>query len=136
MARNVHVTDVETILPEKAFIYSQTDLKGIIVEANDTFAAISGYAVEEMIGKPHNLVRHPDMPKEAFADLWHSLKQGRPWQGIVKNRRKDGGYWPISRRFAKVAGLLVINHCVTARLANKSLPPAMPTNGSTPVILP
>jgi aerotaxis receptor len=102
MARNVHVTDVETILPEKAFIYSQTDLKGIIVEANDTFAAISGYAVEEMIGKPHNLVRHPDMPKEAFADLWHSLKQGRPWQGIVKNRRKDGGYYWVLANISPV----------------------------------
>ncbi|MGA2890270.1 MAG: PAS domain-containing methyl-accepting chemotaxis protein [Terracidiphilus sp.] len=116
MARDVHVTNVETVLPENAFIYSQTNLKGIIVEANDTFASISGYAVEEMIGKPHNLVRHPDMPKEAFADLWHSLKQGRPWQGIVKNRRKDGGYyWVLAnvspvREGGRIVGYQSLRH--------------------------
>jgi aerotaxis receptor len=93
MAAPHFVTSVETLLPENAFIYSQTNLKGIITEANEVFAEVSGYAVEEMIGKPHNIVRHPDMPKEAFADLWKSLKAGRPWKGIVKNRRKDGGYY-------------------------------------------
>jgi len=88
------VTDKETIVPQDTFIYSRTDLKGRIIEANQAFADLSGYTVEEMLGKPHNLVRHPDMPKEAFADMWTSLKAGRPWQGVVKNRRKDGGfYW-------------------------------------------
>ena len=97
MAIERHTTDRETLLPEGKIIYSQTDLKGIIIEANAAFAELSGYAVEEMIGKPHNLVRHPDMPKEAFADMWKSLKAGRPWQGIVKNRRKDGGfYWVVA----------------------------------------
>jgi aerotaxis receptor len=65
----------------------------VIVEANEAFAKLSGYRVEEMLGKAHNLVRHPDMPKEAFADMWKSLKAGRPWQGVVKNRRQDGGYY-------------------------------------------
>ncbi len=97
MAAGVHVTNVETTLPENSFIYSQTDLKGRITEANEVFAEISGYPVKEMIGKPHSLVRHPDMPREAFADLWKSLKAGRPWQGIVKNRRSDGGfYWVVA----------------------------------------
>ena len=97
MKDGIFVTAIETLLPENAFIYSQTDLKGRITEANPVFAEISGYTVEEMIGKPHNMVRHPDMPKEAFADLWKSLKANRPWQGLVKNRRKDGGfYWVIA----------------------------------------
>ncbi len=87
----------ETVLPEGVFIYSRTDLKGRITEANPAFAEISGYTADEMIGKPHNLVRHPDMPREAFADMWRNLQKGRPWQAIVKNRRKDGGfYWVIA----------------------------------------
>lgn len=90
----VHTTNVETVVPEGVFIYSQTDLKGRITEANAAFAEISGYRVEEMLGQPHNLIRHPDMPREAFADLWKSLQAGRPWQAVVKNRRSDGGfYW-------------------------------------------
>jgi len=97
MAPQVHVTNVETIVPDNAFIYSRTDLKGIITEANEVFAEISGYAIADLIGKPHNVVRHPDMPEQAFADLWKSLKAGRPWQGMVKNRRSDGGfYWVIA----------------------------------------
>lgn len=91
------VTDVETVVPDDAFIYSRTDLKGLIVEANDAFCQLSGYSVDEMLGQPHNIVRHPDMPKEAFADLWRTVQEGRPWQGLVKNRRKDGGfYWVIA----------------------------------------
>jgi aerotaxis receptor len=93
----VHITNVETAVPSDVFIYSRTDLKGHITEANDAFASISGYRVEEMLGKPHNLVRHPDMPREAFADMWRSLKAGRPWQAVVKNRRSDGGfYWVVA----------------------------------------
>lgn len=93
----VHVTNVETLVPEGVFIFSQTDLKGRITEANAAFAEISGYRAEEMVGKPHNLVRHPDMPREAFADMWKSLGAGRPWQAVVKNRRSDGGfYWVVA----------------------------------------
>ncbi len=91
------VTDVETLLPEGEFIYSRTDLKSIIVEANKAFAEISGYTQEQMIGQPHNIVRHPDMPAEAFADMWRDLKAGRPWRALVKNRRSDGGfYWVVA----------------------------------------
>ncbi|HJW23628.1 MAG TPA: PAS domain-containing methyl-accepting chemotaxis protein [Rhodocyclaceae bacterium] len=97
MKKNLPVTQVETLLPEGEFIYSRTDLKGQIVEANEAFAAVSGFRREEMIGQPHNMVRHPDMPEEAFADLWADLKAGRPWRGLVKNRRKDGGfYWVVA----------------------------------------
>ena len=111
MATAVQVTDRETVVPEKAFIYSRTDSKGRITEANQVFADLCGYAIEEMIGKPHNLIRHSDMPKAAFADMWKSLQAGRPWQGMVKNRRKDGGfYWvmamvsPVRDQGGKVSG--------------------------------
>ena len=94
MAVLLNVTDKETLVPENTFIYSRTDTKGRITEANQAFATLSGYSIEELVGKPHNMVRHPDMPKQAFEDMWKSLKAGRPWQGMVKNRRKDGGfYW-------------------------------------------
>lgn len=97
MKINMPVTNVETLLPENEFIYSATDLKGVIVEANEAFATVSNYAREEMIGQSHNMVRHPDMPTAAFADMWKDLKAGRPWRGIVKNRRKDGGfYWVVA----------------------------------------
>jgi aerotaxis receptor len=104
MAVATHLTDRETLVPENVFIYSRTDSKGRITEANSAFADLSGYAVEEMIGKPHNLVRHPDMPKQAFADMWRSLKAGRPWQGFVKNRRKDGGYYWVHATVSPVRG--------------------------------
>ncbi len=93
MRKNLPVTDVETLLPEHEFIYSQTDLKGVIVEANEAFAAISGFTRDEMIGQSHNIVRHPDMPEAAFKDLWATVKSGLPWRGMVKNRCKNGDFY-------------------------------------------
>lgn len=94
MRINQPVTSIETEVPEGRFIHSRTDLKGRIVEANDLFVELSGYSREELLGQPHNIIRHPDMPVEAFADLWDYLKRGESWRGYVKNRRKDGGfYW-------------------------------------------
>jgi PAS domain S-box-containing protein len=112
----VRVTNVETVVPADTFIYSRTDLKGIITEANEVFAEISGYTVADLIGKPHNIVRHPDMPKAAFADLWKSLNAGRPWQGLVKNRRSDGGfYWVLAnvspvRENGRIVGFQSLRH--------------------------
>ncbi len=97
MRKNLPVTNIETSLPDNQFIYSRTDLKGVITEANEAFCNVSGYTREEMVGQPHNMVRHPDMPEAAFKDMWADLKTGRPWRGIVKNRRKDGGfYWVVA----------------------------------------
>ncbi|MDQ7989441.1 MAG: PAS domain-containing methyl-accepting chemotaxis protein [Candidatus Dactylopiibacterium sp.] len=97
MRNNQPVTEVETLLPENTFIYSRTDLKGRITAVNEAFARVSGFPPEEMIGQPHNLIRHPDMPEAAFADMWQALKRGSPWKGVVKNRRKDGGfYWVVA----------------------------------------
>ncbi|MDR1349199.1 MAG: methyl-accepting chemotaxis protein [Zoogloeaceae bacterium] len=102
MRTNLPVNQVETLLPEGEFIYSRTDNKGVIVELNDAFARISAFTREEMTGQPHNLVRHPDMPPEAFHDMWRDLKQGLPWRGVVKNRRKDGGYYWVVANVAPV----------------------------------
>ena len=84
----------ESVLDDHTTLMSTTDLNSCITHVNDAFVKISGYGREEMHGLPHNLVRHPDMPKAAFADMWYTLKQGEPWTGIVKNRPKSGGhYW-------------------------------------------
>ena len=94
MRKNLPVTGVERILSEGEFIVSKTDLKGKIVYVNRPFIEISGFSEEELIGAPHNIVRHPDMPPEAFKDLWATLKQGKSWRGMVKNRCKNGDhYW-------------------------------------------
>ncbi len=85
---------IETVVPEDELIISRTDLSGKITYANETFCEISGYTQEELIGQPHNIVRHPDMPQEAFADLWQTIQNKKQWIGIVKNMRKDKGfYW-------------------------------------------
>jgi len=84
---------VETEVPEDELIISRTDLSGKITYANETFCDISGYHEDELIGKSHNIVRHPDMPSAAFADLWNTIKAGKQWVGIVKNMRKDKGYY-------------------------------------------
>lgn len=75
---------------DKTFLVSKTDTKGVITYVNDLFCKISGYSKEELIGSPHSIVRHPDMPKEVFKDLWQTIKSKKIWHGIVKNRRKDG----------------------------------------------
>ncbi|GAA4348261.1 PAS domain-containing methyl-accepting chemotaxis protein [Variovorax defluvii] len=94
MRVNHPVTDREYVLAEDAALVSRTDLKGRISYANAAFVQASGFDVEELMGKAHNIVRHPDMPPEAFADLWETLGRGLPWTGVVKNRRKNGDfYW-------------------------------------------
>lgn len=94
MRKNLPVTDVESPFPAGKILVSKTDLKGQITYANDAFIALSGFTREELLGQPHNLVRHPDLPAVVFEDMWATLKSGYPWRGLVKNRRKDGGfYW-------------------------------------------
>ncbi len=84
----------ETVLDDYAFLVSETDEKGIIRFANDDFCKIAGYSLDEMMGKPHNMVRHPDMPKIAFKSLWETVQKGDTWTGYVKNATKEGGfYW-------------------------------------------
>lgn len=93
---NIFISNgAERILTDKAFLVSETDEKGVIVFANDDFCSIAGYGIDELIGKPHNLVRHPDMPRAAFKDLWDTVKAGKIWTGFVKNSVKGGSqfYW-------------------------------------------
>ena len=89
------VTQREHPFPSGRLLVSTTDLKGRILHANAVFVATSGYALNELLGQPHNLVRHPDMPPEAFEDLWRTLKEGRPWTGYVKNRCKNGDFYCV-----------------------------------------
>ena len=94
MSSQLYVTQQNTPLDDDTTLMSTTDLHSYITHANDTFVNISGYSLNELLAQPHNLVRHPDMPKAAFADMWYTLQQGEPWSGIVKNRRKNGDhYW-------------------------------------------
>lgn len=103
MRMNLPVTDVETIVREDQYLISKTDMKGRIIYANPAFVEVSGFSREELIGKAHNLIRHPDMPAAAFADLWKTLQAGEPWLGLVKNRRKDGGfYWVLANAYPVV----------------------------------
>lgn len=83
----------ETVLDDYAFLVSETDEKGIIRFANDDFCKIAEYTVEELIGQPHNMVRHADMPKAAFKSLWDTVQSGNTWTGYVKNATKSGGYY-------------------------------------------
>jgi len=93
MRNNSPVTNTEVLLSERFSIVSTTDLQGNITYANPYFVEISGFSVQELTGAPQNILRHPDMPKEAFADLWCTIKSGRPWTGMVKNRTKAGDYY-------------------------------------------
>ena len=92
----------ETIVPKGELIVSRTNLKGIITYANETFAQISGYEIDELIGKPHNIVRHPDMPKSIFKELWETLKKDGLWSGVVKNLRKDEGFYWVYAEISEV----------------------------------
>lgn len=84
---------VETLVPNDEQIISRTDLNGMITYANEAFCEISGYTLDELIGKPHSIVRHPDMPSSVFKDLWDTIQNKKQWSGIIKNLRKDSGYY-------------------------------------------
>ena len=97
MRLNTPVTASEYPFPTGETLVSTTDLKGRITYCNPAFITVSGYAREELLGQPHNMIRHPDMPEEAFRDMWATIASGQPWSAPVKNRRKDGScYWVIA----------------------------------------
>lgn len=124
MRINLPVTQKEhTFAPDQTLI-SVTDLKGRITYCNAAFVTVSGYKVEELLGQPHNLIRHPDMPAEGFRDLWATIEMGRPWTGLVKNRRKNGDhYWVRAnatpmRHGDKIVGYLSVRNCPTREEVN------------------
>ncbi len=97
MKINLPVTQQEFVLDDGVTLVSTTDTKGIITHCNQAFVHASGFDYAELLGQPHDIVRHPDVPPEAFRDLWATIGRGRPWTGIVKNRRKNGDhYWVVA----------------------------------------
>ena len=96
MKINMPITNNEVVMKPNTILVTRTDLKGIITFANDAFVEISGFTREELVGSSHNIVRHPEMPAAAFEDMWRTLKQNRPWQGMVKNRTKTGDYYWVN----------------------------------------
>jgi PAS domain S-box-containing protein len=91
--RKIFYTEIETPYPDGKLIVSTTNKQGIITHVNQSFIEMSGYSEDELIGMPHSILRHPDMPAVAFKDLWDTVNEGEKWQGFVKNLRKDGGYY-------------------------------------------
>lgn len=96
MKINMPVTERALELDAEVNILSTTDLKGRITHVNQDFLKVSGFGHEELIGASHNIVRHPDMPPAAFAQLWDYLHAGRPWMGVVKNRCRNGDHYWVS----------------------------------------
>ncbi len=114
MRTNLPVTQHEYPFPSTETLLSTTDTASLITYVNAAFSRTSGYSTDELMGQPHNLVRHPDMPVEAFADMWRSLQEGQSWRALVKNRRQDGDhYWVCAnaapmRRNGQVVGYLSV----------------------------
>jgi len=109
MRSNLPITNQGYTLKDWETIVSKTDLKGRITYVNDDFVRISGFSLDELIGKPHNIVRHPDMPPAAFEDMWRTLKSGKAWTGMVKNRCRNGDYYWVE---ANAAPLIEKNQVV------------------------
>ena len=118
MRDNQPVTNVEIEVPEGEPLVSRTDRAGIITFANHVFTAVSGFSEQELVGAPHNLVRHPHMPAAAFANLWATIKAGRPWDGLVRNRTKNGDFYWVRANITPV----VENEQVTGYISIRSRP--------------
>ncbi len=115
-SRKLLVTDVETPYPEGKLIVSRTDSEGIITHVNRSFIDMSGFEEDELVGQPHYILRHPDMPPAAFKDLWDTVNDGKSWQGYVKNLRKDGGYyWVFATVIANVRKGKVVGYSSVRR---------------------
>lgn len=129
MRLNLPVTNTEYPIDDDTLIVSTTDTKGRITYINSTFVEVSGFSEEELIGKAHNIVRHPDVPPEAFEDLWATLKQGLPWTGLVKNRRKNGDFYWINAN----ATPLIENGQITGYLSVRTKAPQATIERAAPV---
>jgi PAS domain S-box-containing protein len=120
-SRQLIVTEVETLFPTGELIVSQTDNDGIITMCNEAFVRMSGFTREELLGQPHSILRHPDMPRAAFADLWTTVSQGKRWSGYVKNLRRDGGfYWVYATVIPKIRDGAVVGHTSVRRQPSRA----------------
>ncbi len=120
-SRKVFVTDVEVAFPQGRLIVSRTDLAGIITHANDAFVEMSAYTHEELIGAPHHILRHPDMPKLAFKGLWDDIASGKKWHGYVKNLRKDGAYyWVYATAVPNIRNGVIVGYTSVRRKPSRT----------------
>ena len=141
MKNNQPVTQREVPFPPNCYLVSKTDLKGSITYANDAFVEISGFSRAELIGSSHNIVRHPDMPMAAFADLWQTVKAGLPWRGAVKNRCRNGDYYWVEafvvplKKNGEITGYMSVRTPLAAdkKAAAEALYRATGTAGKLPV---
>lgn len=116
MKINLPVTNNEVQFDETQFMLTRTDLKGVITYANKDFIEISGFSETELVGSSHNVVRHPDMPPEAFKDMWRCLKSGKPWTGLVKNRTKNGDfYWVVANATPVTENNMIVGYLSARR---------------------
>ncbi|MBL8329886.1 MAG: PAS domain-containing protein [Rubrivivax sp.] len=121
ITRRVRFSDVEVPYPDGKLIVSRTDTQGVITHANAAFVEMSGYTVQELIGVPHWILRHPEMPAAAFADLWRTVERGEPWHGYVKNLRKDGShYWVYATVIANVREGRVVGYTSVRRKPSRT----------------
>lgn len=102
MRINLPVTQNNYDYPSDEMLVSSTNTKGELTHCNPAFARVAGFEYDELIGQPHNIIRHPDMPAAAFKDLWHTIGRGKPWTGMVKNRRKNGDHYWVLANFTPV----------------------------------
>lgn len=119
--RTVVATPIEREFPAGRLIVSRTDLNGYITHANDAFVEISGWRREELIGAPHHILRHPDMPRKAYKDLWDSLARSQKWHGYVKNLCKDGSfYWVYATAVPNVRQGVVVGYTSVRRKPSRT----------------
>ncbi|MDD2924956.1 PAS domain-containing protein [Rhodoferax sp.] len=120
-SRQVYATELEVPFPLGRLIVSRTDLAGVITHANDAFVEMSGYSRDELIGSPHHILRHPDMPKIAFKGLWEDLKAGKKWHGYVKNLRKDGAYyWVYATAVPNIRNGVIVGYTSVRRKPSRT----------------
>ncbi len=126
MRKNLPVTKNEKPLQEDSILISKTDTKGIITYASHDFSALSGYSDGELVGQPHNIIRHPDMPSAAFQDMWETIAKDKPWTGVVKNRCKNGDYYVVfaevsaMKENGKIVGYMSVRYKPTAEQRQKA----------------
>ncbi|EMS85443.1 methyl-accepting chemotaxis protein [Leptospira noguchii] len=115
MRKNLPITNQEIKVPINSVLISRTDTKGKMSYVSQDFANISGFSEEEMLGEPHNLIRHPDVPSEIFREMWETIKNGNPWSGIIKNRAKSGDYYWVDATVTPVMSEGVISGYMSVR---------------------
>jgi len=120
-SRRVYCTEVEVPFPQGRLIVSRTDLTGIITHANEAFVEMSGYTHDELLGVPHHILRHPDMPKIAFKGLWDDIAAGKKWHGYVKNLRKDGAfYWVYATAVPNIRNGVIVGYTSVRRKPSRT----------------